>query len=82
MRCGLLHAPPVWLSQALYGITRQHPAAMDQVFQEFMVKIESVHPLLSNEAVRAGVRGGERSVGFLVGSPVEGLVRQTMLVSD
>lgn len=37
---------------------RQHPAAMDQAFQQFMVKIESVHYLLSNEAVRAGVSEG------------------------
>lgn len=42
-------------SQALYGITRQNPAAMSAVMEGFMAKIESVHPLLTKDAVRREV---------------------------
>ena len=51
--CHLVFLP--CFPQALYGITRQNPAAMSTVMEGFMAKIESVHPLLAKDAVRKEV---------------------------
>eukprot|EP00903_Cladosiphon_okamuranus_P019584 g18012.t1 len=43
---------PAWCRAALYGITRQSPAAVSAVMEMFMAKIERMHLLLSKDAVR------------------------------
>eukprot|EP00752_Nemacystus_decipiens_P002249 g2131.t1 len=43
---------PAWRRAALYGTTRQNLAVMSSVMEAFVAKIESVHPMLSKDAVR------------------------------
>ncbi|CAM9280928.1 unnamed protein product, partial [Ectocarpus sp. 12 AP-2014] len=43
---------PSWSKAALHGLTRQSTTAIGAVMERFMSNIESVHPLLSKDAVR------------------------------
>lgn len=44
------------LSQALHGMARQNAVAMGSAMKRFVARIESVHSLLSKDAVRVEAR--------------------------